>query len=124
MLYHDLAQPQLIFGAKASEIYDMHGIAYYIIWTVIVLIYLISAYMLSHSEKGGHVLLGLLMFGSYVVLLIDLVRMLLGYLEWFSITEGVGYGSVGGFIVYGAIVWIAILSALLTKKDIHRDPLK
>lgn len=97
----------------------MHGIAYYIIWTVIVLIYLIAAYMLFHSEKGGHVLLGLLMFGSYVVLLIDLGRMLLGYLEWFSITEGVGYGSLGGILIYGIIVWVAIISSLVKKQGIE-----
>ena len=48
----------------------MHGIAYYITWTVIVLIYLVAAYMLFHSEKGGLVLLGLLMFCFYAILLI------------------------------------------------------
>ena len=52
----------------------MHGIAYYITWTVIVLIYLVAAYMLFHSEKGGLVLLGLLMFCFYAILLIDVAR--------------------------------------------------
>lgn len=31
----------------------MHGIAYYITWTVIVLIYLIAAYMLFIVKKGA-----------------------------------------------------------------------
>ena len=43
----------------------MHGIAYYITWTVIVLIYVITSYMLYHSEKGGYALLGVLMFCFY-----------------------------------------------------------
>jgi len=94
----------------------MHGIAYYITWTVIVLIYLIAVYMLFHSEKGGLVLLGLLMFASYGVLLIDLARMLLGYLEWFLITEGVGYGTLGSVFVYGAIVWITVLLSIIRKE--------
>ena len=94
----------------------MHGIAYYITWTVIVLIYLEAAYMLFHSEKGCLVLLGLLMFCSYAILLIDVARLLMGYLEWFGITEGVGYGSLGGILVYGAIVWIAIITSLVKKK--------
>ena len=111
-----MAQPPFIFGAKASEIYDMHGIAYYIIWTVFVLIYLIAAYMLFHSEKGGYALLGVLMFCFYVILLMDVARLLLGYVEWFGITEGVGYGSLGGILVYGAIVWITIISSLVKKK--------
>lgn len=116
VLYHDLAQPQLIFGSKASGIYDMHGIAYYIIWTVIVLIYVITSYMLYHSEKGGFALLGVLMFCFYAILLMDVARLLLGYAEWFGITEGVGYGSLGGILVYGAIVWIAIIASLVKKK--------
>lgn len=116
MLYHNLAQPPFIFGAKASEIYDMHGIAYYIIWTVIVLIYVITSYMLYHSEKGGYALLGVLMFCFYAILLMDVARLLLGYVEWFGITEGVGYGSLGGILVYGAIVWIAIIASLVKKK--------
>ena len=116
MLYHDLAQPKIIFGAKASEIYDMHGIAYYITWTVIVLIYVITSYMLYHSEKGGYALLGVLMFCFYAILLMDVARLLLGYVEWFGITEGVGYGSLGGILVYGAIVWIAIITSLVKKK--------
>ena len=116
MLYHNLAQPPFIFVAKASEIYDMHGIAYYIIWTVIVLIYVITSYMLYHSEKGGYTLLGVLMFCFYAILLMDVARLLLGYVEWFGITEGVGYGSLGGILVYGAIVWIAIIASLVKKK--------
>ena len=111
-----MAQPPFIFGAKAIEIYDMHGIAYYITWTVIVLIYMIAAYMLFHSEKGGYVLLGALMFCFYAVLLIDVARLLMGYYEWLGITEGVGYGSLGGILVYGAVVWIAIISSLVQKK--------
>lgn len=90
MLYHDLAQPKLTFGAKASKIYDMHGIVYYIAWTVIVLIYMIASFMLFHSEKGGLVLVGLLMFYFYAILLIDIALLLIGYVEWFGITEGVG----------------------------------
>ena len=112
-MIHNLAQPPFIFGAKASEIYDMHGIAYYIIWTVIVLIYVITSYMLYHSEKGGYALLGVLMFCFYAILLMDVARLLLGYVEWFGITEGVGYGSLGGILVYGAIVWIAIIASLV-----------
>ena len=111
-----MAQPPFIFGAKASEIYDMHGIAYYTIWTVIVLIYVITSYMLYHSEKGGYALLGVLMFCFYAILLMDVARLLLGYVEWFGITEGVGYGSLGGILVYGAIVWIAIIASLVKKK--------
>lgn len=94
----------------------MHGIAYYIIWTVIVLIYVITSYMLNHSEKGGYTLLGVLMFCFYAILLMDVARLLLGYVEWFGITEGVGYGSLGGILVYGAIVWIAIIASLVKKK--------
>ena len=94
----------------------MHGIAYYITWTVIVLIYVITSYMLCHSEKGGYALLGVLMFCFYAILLMDVARLLLGYVEWFGITEGVGYGSLGGILVYGAIVWIAIITSLVKKK--------
>ena len=94
----------------------MHGIVYYITWTVIVLIYMIAAYILFHSGKGGHVLLGALMFCFYAVLLIDVARLLMGYLEWFGITEGVGYGTLGGILVHGAIVWIAIITSLVKKK--------
>ena len=94
----------------------MHGFAYYITWTLIVLMYVIAAYVLYHSEKGGFALLGALMFCIYTVLLIDAARLLMGYVEWFGITEGIGYGSIGGILVYGAIVWIAIIASLVKKK--------
>ena len=101
---------------KAKQSFNMHGIAYYITWTVIVLIYVIAAYMLYHSEKGGYALLGVLMFCFYAILLIDMARMIVGYVEWFGITEGVGYGSLGGILVYGAIVWISLITSLVKKK--------
>ena len=113
-----MAQPPFIFGAKASEIYDMHGIAYYITWTVIVLIYLIAAFMLYHSKKGGLVLLGLLMYFFYIMLLFDCARIMIGQIDWFPISESVGYGSLGGLLVYGVIVWIAIISSLVKRKGI------
>ena len=99
----------------------MHGIAYYITWTVIVLIYLIAAYMLFHSEKRGLVLLGLLMFCFYSILLIDVARLLLGYVERFVITEGVGYGTLGSFFVHGAVVWIAVLLSIIEKRRENTD---
>ena len=116
-MYHNLAQPPFIFGAKASEIYDMHGIAYYIIWTVIVLIYVMTSYMLYHSEKGGYTLLGVFMFCFYAILLMDVARMLLGYVEWFVITEGVGYGTLGSAFVHGAVVWITVLLSIFRKEE-------
>lgn len=94
----------------------MHGIIYYVTWTVIVLIYVIAAFMLFNSEKGGWALLGALMFFFYIMLLFDCARILMGYVDWFPISEGVGYGSFGGLMVYGAIVWIAIISSLARKK--------
>lgn len=94
----------------------MHGIAYYITWTVVVIIYHIAAFMLYHSEKGVFVLFGLLMYSFYIMLLLDCARIMIGHIDWFPISESVGYGSLGGLLVYGVIVWIAIISSFVKRK--------
>ncbi len=88
----------------------MNGIVYYVTWTVIVLIYVIAAFLLYNSEKGGLVLLGALMFFFYIMLLFDCARILIGYVDWFPISEGVGYGSLGGLLVYASPLILINLS--------------
>ncbi len=73
----------------------MNGAGHYIIWTIVVSVYLIVAWMLFNSEKGGRCLLGLFMFSFYATVLFDALRVLVDCDPWFPFTVSVIHSSLG-----------------------------
>lgn len=94
----------------------MPGLGHCVIWSLAVSVYLIAAWMLSKSEKGGRCLTGFLMFVSYTFIMFDALRVVLVDNDpWFPITQGVIHGTIGTILLYGLVVWIAIIDALIKK---------
>ncbi len=94
----------------------MPGLGHCIIWSIAVSVYLISAWMLSKSDKGSRCLTGFLMFVLYAVIMFDAMRVVLAESDpWFPITRGVIHGTIGTILLYGVVVWIAIIYALIKK---------
>ena len=94
----------------------MPGLVHCIIWSIAVSVYLISAWMLCKSEKGGRCLTGFLMFVSYTVIMYDALRVVLAETDpWFPFTSSVIHGTIGTILFYGMLVWFAIIDALVKK---------
>lgn len=87
----------------------MPRLAHYILLTAGVSTYLIAAWILYKSEKEGWCLLGLLMLLFYAAHLFDALILLIGEDAWFVTTEGVVHGTVGAFLLYGAMIWVSII---------------
>lgn len=94
----------------------MPGLGHCIIWSIAVSVYLISAWMLIKSEKGGRCLTGFLMFVSFAVIMFDALRVVLAETDpWFPFTSSVIHGTIGTILLYGMAVWFAIIDALVKK---------
>ena len=94
----------------------MHGLGHYLIWSIVVSVYLIEAWMLCKSEKGGLSLLGLIMLVFYSCILFDGLRVITGETSCFPFTVGVCHGTIGTVLIYGAVFWIAIIDINVRKR--------
>ena len=96
----------------------MNGAGHYIIWTIVVSAYLVTAWMLFESEKGGRSLLGFVLFNLYVVILFDAMSVLIADSDpWFPFTVSVVHGSIGAVLLYGAVIWISIIVINVRKAE-------
>ncbi len=80
-----------------------------ILLTLGVSIYLVSAWLLCHSDKALRCLLGLILFMFYAVIVLDIFRFIITEDPWFRFTEGVLHGSIGVILLYGTMIWIALV---------------
>lgn len=96
----------------------MYGVGHYIIWTIAVSAYLVTAWMLFKSEEGGRSLLGFVLFNLFVVVLFDALRVLIADSDlWFPFSISVIHGSLGAVLLYGAVIWISIIVINVRKAE-------